>query len=92
MTNTKWRDGAWRADDGRPVCVHCARILDGHYTICVHCKTQLSNSQMEAADKWDRWNKERFARASAEPNEAKRRAILQETYSVQVLSKGKDKA
>lgn len=83
MTKTKWSDGAWRDEDSRPVCVHCDRILDGHYTICIHCKTHLSRSQMDASVEWDQWNRERFARASSEQDEAKRRAILNERFTAQ---------
>lgn len=88
MTKAKWDDGAWRNAEGRPVCVHCERILSGNYTICTHCYTHLSRSQMDAAVKWDEWNRARFERASAEPDETKRRAILKETYTAQVQPQG----
>lgn len=89
MTHAKWHDGAWRDESGRPVCVRCNRILSSHYTLCVHCKTELSRSQMDAADAWERWNKERFDRAAQEPDQDKRAAILKETYAANVQSKEK---
>lgn len=83
MTRAKWSNGAWRDEIGRPVCVKCESPLSSHYTICTRCYTHLSRSQMDASDQWEKWNKERFERASAEPDEAKKRAILKEAYTVE---------
>lgn len=84
----QWHDGAWRDETGRPACVHCELVLVGcGYTICVHCKTNLSNSQIEASEKWEQWNKARFDRAAAEQDKAKKSAILLETYSGSSIAK-----
>lgn len=76
-------DGVFRDETGRPVCGRCKRTLVGcGYTICVHCKSWLSRAQMEASEKWERWNKERFDRAAAENDHNRKCAILNETYSM----------